>query len=106
MIQAWPAAPACGCVALKSCLDLPLSGHEHKIPALPEEAAMIFQALARLANAVSPPKDAERPGPDAHRRQPSAARGAKRAPQDEAEGPHPVLNTQGETTGKLIDTQA
>lgn len=67
---------------------------------------MIFQALARLANAVSPPKDAERPGSDAHRRSPTAARQPRRAPKDETHGPQPVLNIHGETTGNLIDTEA
>lgn len=67
---------------------------------------MIFQALARLATAVRPPKDAERPGSEAPRRQPSAARGPKRAPHEQAHGPQPVLNAHGETTGKLIDTEA
>lgn len=67
---------------------------------------MIFQALARLATAVRPPKEAERPGSDAPRRQPTGGRQAKRAPHAEARGPQPVLNIQGETTGKLIDTEA
>lgn len=67
---------------------------------------MIFQALAQLVNAVRPPKDAERPGSDGRRRVPSAVRSPKRAPQEEARGPQPVINIHGETTGKLIDTEA
>lgn len=67
---------------------------------------MIFQALAQLVNAVRPPKDAERPGSDAHRRAPSVPRQPKRAPHEEARGPQPVLNIHGETTGKVIDTEA
>lgn len=68
---------------------------------------MIFQALARLVTAaVRPPQDAERPGSEAHRRSPSGGRQPKREAHEEERGPHPVLNIHGETTGKVIDTEA
>lgn len=68
---------------------------------------MIFQALAKLAlTAVRPPKEGERVGAEGHRRQHSGDKSAKRAHEDETRGPHPVLNTHGETTGKVIDTEA
>jgi len=68
---------------------------------------MSFLALANLVVAgVRPPQEGERVGSEGHRRRQSGERSDKREPGDEAHGPHPVLNTQGETTGKLIDTQA
>lgn len=68
---------------------------------------MIFQALAKLAlTAVRPPQEGERVGSEGHRRRQSGDKSAKREHEDPTPGPHPVLNTQGETTGKVIDTEA
>lgn len=68
---------------------------------------MSFLALANLViTAVRPPQEGERVGSEGHRRRQSGERSDKREADEEAHGPHPVLNTQGETTGKVIDTQA
>jgi len=66
---------------------------------------MIYEALVNLGlTGVRPPQDVERPGEDGRRRQPPRDKSAKREGRDD--GPHPVLNAQGETTGKVIDTEA
>lgn len=66
---------------------------------------MIYEALVHLGlTAVRPPQDVDRPGEDGRRRQPPRDKPAKREGRDD--GPHPVLNAQGETTGKVIDTEA
>lgn len=68
---------------------------------------MIYEALVNLGlTGVRPPQDVERPGEDGRRRQPPRDKSAKREGHDEPHGPHPVLNAQGETTGKVIDTEA
>lgn len=68
---------------------------------------MIVETLANLGLiGVRPPKEADRPGSDGQRRQQSGDKSAKRGQHEEASAPHPVLNSQGETTGKVIDTEA
>lgn len=68
---------------------------------------MIFDSLMNIAVVgVRPPQEAERPGSEGQRRQPSGGKSPKREHEEEARSPHPVLNIQGETTGKVIDTEA
>jgi hypothetical protein len=68
---------------------------------------MIFEALANLGlTGVRPPKDVDRPGSEGQRRRQPGDKSAKREPDGEPRAPHPVLNVQGEVTGKVIDTEA